>query len=60
MNPGLDPVECMEVPPAWQALSTAARTAGTMLPGWWNSPRVVTTFAPDASSARAPMFPVAH
>ena len=51
MNPGLEPVEWIEVPPAWQAASTWARTAGSMLSGWWNSPRVVTMLAPDASSA---------
>ena len=27
----------------------AARSAGSMLAGWWNSPRVVTTLAPDSS-----------
>jgi hypothetical protein len=48
MNPGLLPVLCTEVPPVAQAASTRSRTAGSMLSGWWNSPRVVTTFAPDA------------
>jgi len=52
MKPGLDPVEWMEVPPAAQAASTRARSAGSMLPGWWNSPRVVTMFAPDDSSVQ--------
>ena len=51
MKPGLEPVEWMELPPAWHAASTWARTAGSMLSGWWNSPRVVTMLAPDASSA---------
>jgi hypothetical protein len=50
MNPGLLPVLWIEVPPAAQASSTRWRSAGSMLAGWWNSPRVVTTLAPDASS----------
>jgi hypothetical protein len=40
----------MEVPPASQAASTSFRTAGSMLSARWNSPRVVTTFAPEVSS----------
>ena len=50
MNPGLLPVLWIEVPPARQAASTRSRVPGSMLPGWWNSPRVVTMFAPDSSS----------
>ena len=50
MNPGLLPVLWIELPPWSQAASTCLRTAGSMLSGRWNSPRVVTTFAPDASS----------
>ncbi len=49
MNPGLLPVLWIEVPPARQASSTRARIAGSMPAGRWNSPRVVTTLAPDAS-----------
>jgi hypothetical protein len=51
MNPGLEPAEWIEVPPAWQVASTRARTAGSMLSGWWNSPRGGDHVAPDASSA---------
>ena len=48
MNPGLLPVEWIEVPPCAHASSTRWRTAGSMLSGRWNSPRVVTMLAPDA------------
>ena len=50
MNPGLLPVLWIEVPPRRQAASTRSRDSGSMLAGWWNSPRVVTTLAPDSSS----------
>ncbi len=50
MNPGLMPVLWIDDPPARHAASTRSRTCGSMLPGWWNSPRVVTTFTPDSSS----------
>jgi hypothetical protein len=50
MNPGLLPVLWIDVPPAAHAVSTCPRRAGSMLPGWWNSPRVVTTLVPEASS----------
>ena len=50
MNPGLLPVLWIEVPPSAHAASTRSRTAGSRLAGRWNSPRVVTTFKPDASS----------
>ena len=49
MKPGLLPVLWIEVSPRAQARLDAARIAGSMLAGWWNSPRVVTTFAPDSS-----------
>ena len=49
MNPGLLPVLWIEVPPRRQAASTRARTDGSMPGGCWNSPRVVTTLAPDSS-----------
>ena len=48
MNPGLLPVEWIEVPPFAHASSTCRRTAGSMLAGRWNSPRVVTMLAPDS------------
>jgi hypothetical protein len=48
MNPGLLPVLWIEVPPSAQAASTRARRAASMLAGRWNSPRVVTTLAPEA------------
>ena len=47
MNPGLLPVLWIDVPPAAHAASTRARTSGSRLAGWWNSPRVVTMLAPD-------------
>ena len=50
MNPGLLPVLWTEVPPCSQAASTRLRTSGSMLSGRWNSPLVVTTLAPAASS----------
>ena len=50
MKPGLLPVLWIDVPPRRQASSIRSRTAGSRLPGWWNSPRVVTTFAPDSSN----------
>lgn len=48
MNPGLLPVLWIEAPPCSQASATRFRTSGSMLGGWWNSPRVVTMFVPDA------------
>jgi hypothetical protein len=50
MNPGLLPVAYSDVPHTPQARSTRALAPGSMPPGWWNSPRVVTMFEPDASS----------
>ena len=50
MKPGLLPVLWIEVPPAAHAASTRARTSGSRLAGRWNSPRVVTTLDPAASS----------
>ena len=50
MKPGLLPVLWIEVPPAAHAASMRARRAGSMLAGWWNSPRVVTTLLPASSS----------
>ena len=41
----------MEVPPSAHARSTRSLSAGGMLPGWWNSPRVVTMFVPAARMA---------
>ncbi len=49
MNPGLLPVLWIEVPPVVHAASTCARTAGSILPGWWKTPAVVTIFTPAAS-----------
>ena len=48
-KPGLQPVLWIELLPRWRASSTRALIAGSMRPGWWNSPRVVTMFAPDSS-----------
>ena len=51
MNPGLLPVLWIDVPPAAQAASIRSRIAGSRLGGWWNSPRVVTTFAARTRAA---------
>ncbi len=48
MNPGLLPVEWIEVPPVAHAASTRSRSPGSRLSGRWNSPRVVTMLAPDS------------
>jgi len=50
MKPGLLPVLWTEVPPSSHACSTRARTSSGRLAGRWNSPRVVTTFVPEARS----------
>jgi len=52
MNPGLEPVPWMEVPPSAHACSTRSLSAGLMLPGCRNSPRVVTMFVPAARMAQ--------
>ncbi|WP_229889505.1 hypothetical protein [Streptomyces mirabilis] len=52
MNPGLLPVLWIEDLPLSHAASTRSRTAGSRLAARWNSPRVVTTFAPEASNRR--------
>ena len=52
MNPGLLPVLWIDVPPVAQAPRRRPASRDPCCAGWWNSPRVVTTFAPDASSAR--------
>ena len=53
MNPGLLPVLWIDDPPAAQAASMRSRTAGPMLPGWWNPPVVDTTLLPAAKSAHS-------
>ena len=50
MKPGLLPVLWIDVPPSEHAASTASRSPSSMLAGRWNSPRVVTTLAPDTNS----------
>ena len=49
MNPGLLPVLWIELSPCRQARSTRSRTAGSIEPGWWNSPVVVTMSIPASS-----------
>ena len=50
MKPGLLPVLWIDDPPASHAASIRPRRSGSMLAGRWSSPRVVTTFDPDARS----------
>ena len=48
MKPGLLPVLWIDVLPGGTPPRSAPRTAGSMLAGRWNSPRVVTTLVPAA------------